>query len=114
VESTIIGVAKPDDRNRHKSQGSTGGQMTDLSMEELNELYNDRDHTRIDPGVFRRVVKQAMEVEKLREALEQIATTTYGTELCNSDDENNEILAKHHFINQGIARDALKGKTLKV
>lgn len=54
------------------------------------------------------VAEHDAEVKKLREALEKIAAPTYGTELCNSDVENNEILARHHFINQKIAREALK------
>lgn len=46
--------------------------MTDLSMDELLELYTDRDHTRVDVGVFRRVVKQAMKVESLRQLLRSV------------------------------------------
>lgn len=45
----------------------------------------------------------------LRAALERIAAPTYGTELCNSDEENNAILAPLVFLYQEIARDALNG-----
>src|SRR5271167_3701869 len=33
------------------------------------------------------------ELDKYKKALEAIAKVTYGTELCNTDEENNEILA---------------------
>jgi hypothetical protein len=42
------------------------------------------------------------------EALKTISGNTYGTEICNSDEENNEILAQHFFVHQGIARKAVK------
>jgi hypothetical protein len=42
------------------------------------------------------------------EALEKIAAVTYGTELCNTEEENNKILAEHFFWHQNIARDAIK------
>jgi len=41
------------------------------------------------------------------EALESISANTYGTELCNTDEENNEILASHYFVHQNIGREAL-------
>lgn len=46
-------------------------------------------------------------------ALEKISAPTYGTEICNSDEENNKILADHFFLHQRIARQAIvkiKGK----
>jgi hypothetical protein len=45
---------------------------------------------------------------ELKEALEKIAAVTYGTELCNTDEENNEILASHFFYHQRIARKVLE------
>lgn len=47
------------------------------------------------------------EVVRYKAALIVIAKPTYGTELCNSDEENNEILAHHFFIHQYIAKKAL-------
>jgi hypothetical protein len=46
--------------------------------------------------------------EKYKLALEEICKPTYGTELCNTDEENNEILARHYSIYRNIAREALK------
>lgn len=43
---------------------------------------------------------------EMYEALQAISKNTYGTELSNSDAENNEILAEHFFIHQNIARKA--------
>lgn len=40
-------------------------------------------------------------------ALGKIAKPTYGTELCNSQEENNEIMARYTFGYQEIARQAL-------
>ena len=40
-------------------------------------------------------------------ALEVIAAPTYGTELCETDEVNDKILARHHFSNQTVARNAL-------
>jgi hypothetical protein len=47
-------------------------------------------------------------LRKAKAALEDIAAPTYGTELINTKEENNEILARHHFSNQATARAALK------
>ena len=41
------------------------------------------------------------------ETLRMIAQNSYGTELCNSIEENNEILANHYFINQRLAKETL-------
>ena len=49
----------------------------------------------------------AQRIAKLESALGKIAADTYGTELCNSDAENNEILGAHLVRFQKIARDAL-------
>lgn len=46
-------------------------------------------------------------VRVAREALEKIAKPTYGTELCNSSEENDPILASHMLSHQKIARSAL-------
>lgn len=46
---------------------------------------------------------------RLLKALQFISAPTYGTELCNTDAENNEILARHHFLSQSVARQALAG-----
>lgn len=45
--------------------------------------------------------------KKMREALEQIQKPTYGTEMCNSNGENNSILAPLIFQYQKIARECL-------
>ena len=42
------------------------------------------------------------------EALKTMSSVTYGTELCNSDEENNEILANNFFRHQKIAEEALQ------
>lgn len=67
---------------------------------------------RIPSWMHERVVEGNKELkarcERYRGALEVVAKPTYGTELCNSDEENNEILDHHLFINQRIARQALK------
>lgn len=39
--------------------------------------------------------------------LEQIAANTYGTELCNTEEENNAITAGHFFHHQQLARNIL-------
>ncbi len=44
----------------------------------------------------------------MREALKYIARTTYGTELCNTDAENNEILAGHYWSCSAKAQKALE------
>jgi len=53
---------------------------------------------------YERVLQMLMIAEK---ALQSIGGPSFGTELCNSDEENNEILATHHFSNQTTARKAL-------
>lgn len=52
----------------------------------------------------------SQKVERYRTALEKIAKPTYGTELCNTEEENNAILAPWVFIYQNTAREALEGK----
>ncbi len=47
---------------------------------------------------------------ELEAALREIAANTYGTELTNSDAENNEILGRHLSRFQQIARKALSEK----
>ena len=47
---------------------------------------------------------------EMKEALEEICKPTYGTELCNTDEENNEILAAYYSIYLNIARKALGGQ----
>ncbi len=47
-------------------------------------------------------------LEKAIEVLRMIAQNSYGTEICNSKEENNEILANHYFINQQLAREFLE------
>lgn len=47
------------------------------------------------------------QLETTRAALEEISKVTYGTELCNSNEENNSILAPRVFQYQRIAREAL-------
>lgn len=44
---------------------------------------------------------------KMRACLEYIKKNTYGTESCNSEEENNEILARHFFSHQNKARECL-------
>jgi hypothetical protein len=41
------------------------------------------------------------------EALEKISKPTYGTELCNSEEENNSILAPWALAYQMLSREAL-------
>jgi hypothetical protein len=48
--------------------------------------------------------KLQMAVEGLRECCK----VTYGTELCNTDEENNEILARHFFALQKSASQTLE------
>jgi hypothetical protein len=43
-----------------------------------------------------------------REALKYCCRVTYGTEISNSREENNEILVKHFFNSQDKAREALE------
>ena len=47
-------------------------------------------------------------VQILIAALKYVCRVTYGTELCNTDEENNEILARHFFNSADKAREALK------
>ena len=54
-------------------------------------------------------LKAAARIEKLEAALGEIAANTYGTELTNSDAENNDILGRHLVRFQKIAREALAG-----
>jgi hypothetical protein len=55
-----------------------------------------------------RIIKEKeARIEKLESALREIAANTYGTEPCNSDAENNEILGGHLVRFQNIAREAL-------
>lgn len=42
------------------------------------------------------------------ETLRMIAQNSYGTEISNPTEENNEILASHYFINQQLARETLE------
>lgn len=51
-------------------------------------------------------------IADLEEALRAIAANTYGTELCNTAEENLYIVSRHLSRHQQIARDALaKDKT---
>jgi hypothetical protein len=50
----------------------------------------------------------------LLEVIKKISKNTYGTEVCNTDEENNEILAQHFFYHQNIAREALAAYQAKV
>ncbi len=67
-------------------------------------------------AIFReRIAQSTLEaaqkrILELEEALKEIAKVTYGTELCNSDEENNAILAPWVFRYQEIARKALSQK----
>lgn len=53
------------------------------------------------------LAKLTQQNRTMREALDYIAKTTYGTEFCNSDEENNSILAPWVFRYQNKAREAL-------
>lgn len=53
--------------------------------------------------------KLITENKKFKDALIIISKNTYGTECCNTEEENNEILARDMFWHQSIAREALKG-----
>ncbi len=53
--------------------------------------------------------KLIAENKKFKDALIIISKNTYGTECCNTEEENNEILARDMFWRQSIAREALKG-----
>ncbi len=53
------------------------------------------------------VETQRQYTAKLELALREITANTYGTELINSDAENNEILGRHLVRFQKIAREAL-------
>ena len=48
-------------------------------------------------------------VKQLEVALEEIMKPSYGTELCNTDEENNEILANHWRRHWEIAHKAVEG-----
>jgi hypothetical protein len=49
------------------------------------------------------------EVEKLRAALKEIAKPTYGTEFNMSDEDRADILGRHLFAKQDLARATLSG-----
>ncbi len=57
------------------------------------------------------VLEWVGEMRRLREALEKIAANTYGTEVLNTDEENDAIMAPWAFRYQIIARAALKGQS---
>ncbi len=46
-------------------------------------------------------------ISKMKSALKYVCRVTYGTELINSDEENNEILARHFFNSADTARKTL-------
>jgi hypothetical protein len=50
------------------------------------------------------------ERDHYKSAIKKIAAVTYGTEPCNSKEENSEILVSHFFAHQNIAREALAGR----
>lgn len=82
----------------------------DITKEkELEDLrwFRDQINSRVMPGEMDSADSAYDLIQRLRAALEQIAAPTYGTELCNTDEENNEILGHHMFWHQSIARKAL-------
>ena len=61
----------------------------------------------LEDDIARHVIALEARIAKLEAALREIAANTYGTELCNSDAKNNEILGRHLVRFQKIAREAL-------
>ena len=43
----------------------------------------------------------------MKETLSKISANTYGTETCNTEEENNAILARHFFRHQNMTRECL-------
>lgn len=61
------------------------------------------------PWVLREEVKRlTAENERLRTALKEIAKPTYGTEFNMSDKDRADILGRHLFAKQDLARATLK------
>ena len=57
-----------------------------------------------------KIQEQADEIERLREALHEIAKPTYGSQWFDSDEERSERLFRWFFHAQKIARSALQQK----
>jgi hypothetical protein len=55
------------------------------------------------------IARLTAENEKLRAALKEIARPTYGTEFNMSDEDRADILGRHLFAKQDLARAALSG-----
>ena len=69
----------------------------------LDEAANEIEQNRIDLEEYR------LDVERLRAALKEIAKPTYGTEFNMSDEDRADILGRHLFAKQDLARTALSG-----
>jgi len=95
--------------------GDDDGEFIAHAPEDITNLLAEVRRLREEIGGLNMVLKECEQDRfeygeenlKLRAALENIARPTYGTELCNSDQENNEIIARHFFDHQRIARNAL-------
>ena len=81
------------------------------SLEKVANLWDDfgpsrgGSHERKQAAAIRELIEER---DRLRDALKEIAEPTYGTEWTQTDEERAEILGRHLFHKQSLARAALE------
>jgi hypothetical protein len=91
--------AEATDNRRYEVSGTLATEAADT----ITRLTAEVEQNAIDLEEYRR------DVERLRAALKEIAKPTYGTEFHMSDEDRADILGRHLFAKQDLARAALSG-----